>query len=178
MAGLKAGDGVRIVEREVSQEDTKNGVYFRHFGGLTGVVDKVYEDGSVCVDVDIDSLDSDMRKRHLQMQEAERKRWLESLSEEGRGRLSAEQRQLRIAYKILVLAGDVEPFKGAPKPRPEKKSVEVSGSQDSAARSGPARAPEPDVTEAAAASEEPKRVSSADLEAMSEAYLQSLNKDQ
>jgi hypothetical protein len=94
MAATKAGDRVMIVTREVTSDDQKTGLYFSYFGGLTGTIDRAYDDGSVCVDIDLDSMTDDMRERHLAMQEAERQRWISNLSDEVRNRLSAEQKQL------------------------------------------------------------------------------------
>ena len=71
---VKAGDKVVIVSREVTSDDAKSGLYYAYFGGLTGTVDRVYPDGSVCVDVDLESLSEDARRRHFDMQEAERQR--------------------------------------------------------------------------------------------------------
>ncbi|MCX6344237.1 MAG: hypothetical protein NT018_04090 [Armatimonadetes bacterium] len=112
MAELKTGNGVMIKTREVTPEDIKSGLYFLYFGGLVGKVDRIYDDGSVCIEVDIDSLSKEARSRHLAMQEAERRRWLENLSGEARNRLTPEQRQLRISYKLLVSKKDLEPHKG------------------------------------------------------------------
>ena len=73
MAAFKAGDRVRIVTRDVTPEDVKSQLYFAYFGGLTGTVDRTYDD-TVCVDVDLQSLTDEMRDRHVSMQEAERQR--------------------------------------------------------------------------------------------------------
>ena len=117
MANFKTGDGVRIKTRELTADDSKTGLYYPFFGGLEGVVDCVYDDGSICVNVDIETLGEEARKRHLAMQEAERKRWLEGLSGEARARLSEEQRRLKISYKLLVSKNDLDPRKGENKPK-------------------------------------------------------------
>ncbi len=194
MAAVKAGDRVQIVTREVTNEDQKSGLYYSYFGGLTGTVDRVYDDNTVCIDIDLDSLSEETRERHLQMQENQRKKWLDSLSGEVRNRLTAEQKQLRISYKLLVGHNDVVPYKGD-KPRSDKKSTKTeSGDESSAANEGPARAPEPgagqkdgppaveevqeQVTEARsakkAAEEASRRLSEADLAAREEEYLKQI----
>lgn len=174
MATFKPGDGVIIKTREVTPEDTKSGLYYRYFGGLTGTVDKVYDDGTVCVNIDIDSLSSDARDRHLAMQESERKRWLDGLSGEARNRLTEEQRRLKISYKILVSMNDLESFKGG-KPKGESSAkAEAAESSPESDRKGPARAPDPGQA-APAVNEEPvKRLSEADLAAKEEEFLRSL----
>ncbi len=186
MAAIKAGDRVKIVSREVTDEDEKAGLYYSYFGGLTGTVDRVYEDKSVCVDIDIDSLEDEMRKRHLEMQEAERKRWLANLSGVMRSRLTAEQRQLSMSYKLLVSKNDLEPHKG---PKPKRKPViESADSEDipAAEEKGPARAPDPtadartappeseDLQEETEELADATRLSESDLAAKEEEYLRSL----
>ncbi len=154
MAGIKAGDAVMIRSREVSGEDTRTGLYYSHFGGLYGTIDRVYDDGSVCVEIELDSLDDEMRKRHLAMQEAERKRWLSNLSGEMRNRLTAEQRQLKMSYKLLVSKNDLESRKGG-KPKSNQ-------SADS------------DEPESAQAETTSGRLSEADIAAREEQHLRSL----
>ena len=106
MASYKTGDRIIINSRETTVDDEKSGLYYKHFGGLTGVVDRLYDD-SVCIHVDLESLSNDMKKRHDEIQEFERKRWLSSLSDEARNRLNAEQKKLKISYKILVSINDI-----------------------------------------------------------------------
>ena len=188
MAAMKSGDRVKVVSREVTGEDEKTGQYYSYFGGLTGTVDRIYDDRSVCVDIDTESLEEEMRKRHLQMQEAERKRWLANLSGEMRSRLTGEQRQLTMSYKLLVSKKDLEPHKGG-KPK-SKPASEGADSEDASAvrKKGPARAPDPKAAAKAAppASDdvedvtdteeqtEAKRLSESDLAAKEEEYLRSL----
>jgi len=173
MASLSAGDRVEIQAREVNADDEKSGLYYSYFGGLTGTVDTVYDDGSVCVDVDLESLSQEARDRHLAMQEGERKKWLDGLSGEARNRLTPEQKQLKLSYKILVSKKDVIQTKGG-KPgggKSRSKSVAEDSDAPSAAPKGPARAPEP---EARAEEPAPKRVSEDDISKAEEEYLRSL----
>lgn len=176
----KAGDSVRIVGREVTAEDVKSGLYYSCFGGLMGSIDRVYDDGSVCVDIDLDSLTDEMRARHLSVQESERKRWLDGLSDEMRNRLTAEQKQLRMNYRILVSVKDVEVVKGGKPSGTRAKSDAKPTDSDPAGKEGAPRAPTPAATDASelreAAHEEepsPKRLSEADLQAAEEAFLRS-----
>ena len=105
---VKTGTKVRITKREVTAQDTADRLYFSYFGGLTGTVDHGYDDGSVCVDVDLESLSPEARARHTQMQKAENERWLNSVSAEAKRKLTPEQRKLKISYKILVSQADLE----------------------------------------------------------------------
>mgnify|MGYP005842069291 CR=1 FL=1 len=191
MAAVKAGDRVSIVTREVTLDDDKTGLYRSYFGGLAGTVDRVYEDGSVCVDVDVESLPAEVRDRHLAMQESERKRWLENLPGEVRSRLTAEQRQLTMSYRILVSKKDIEPLKGGTTRRtaaPKDEAAEAGANSEPAEHKGPARAPEPMASSAARASaaaepageteeEAARRISEAELNAAEEQYLRSLRKE-
>ncbi len=172
---FKAGDRVKIAAREVTADDEKSGLYYSYFGGLTGAVDAIYGDGSICVNVDLESLTAQARDRHLEMQEAERKKWLDGLSGEARNRLTPEQRQLKLSYKVLVSKNDLEPAKGG-KPEGGKKSAKpAEKTEDDApsARKGPARAPDP---KQAPGEDEPptRRPSAEDLAKAEEEHLKSL----
>ena len=164
---LKAGDRVQIASRPVTSEDEKTGLYFSYFGGLTGAVDRTYDDGSVCVEIELDSLTDDMRKRHSQMQETERKRWLEGLSGEVRNRLTPEQRQLTMAYKLLVHKKDLEPSKGG-----KPKSAAPNPENTAQATDTEPPLPKPEKKEP-----QPERLSAADLAAKEEEHLKSLQKN-
>ncbi len=180
MAELKTGNGVMIKTREVTPEDIKSGLYFLYFGGLVGKVDRIYDDGSVCVDVDIDSLSKEARSRHLAMQEAERKRWLENLSGEARNRLTPEQRQLRISYKLLVSKNDLEPHKGLDKPKIDPKAIaEVADESYDTETEGPAESSDLDIlSEVDNEEETTNRLTEADLAAREEEFLKSLQEKQ
>lgn len=174
MAAFKAGDRVKIVNREVNIEDTKTGLYYAYFGDLTGKVDRVYDDGSVCVDIDIDALSRDAQERHFAIQEIEQKRWLENLSGEVRSRLTEEQRKLKMSYKILVNIKDVEPYKGD-KPKGGKEKASTNSDATAENEKGADTAPNKQQSDAAEATA--KRLSESDLAAAEEEYLKSLKKD-
>ena len=71
-----------------------------------------------------------MRKRHLGIQEAERRRWLESLSDEMRNRLTAEQKQLKISYKILLSAKDLTTEIPARETKPQAREAKPKDSDE------------------------------------------------
>lgn len=174
MASVKAGDRVRLVQREVTAEDLKTGLYYEYFGGLTGTVDRAYDDRSVCIDVDLDSLEQAARDRHVAMQEAEKKRWLDSLGQEARSRLTPEQQRLTMSYKILVNGKDLEPFSG---PRPSGDAVK--GKRKAAAAETealPKSVDKSESTDKVSSKQDdetaPKRLSRTDLDAAEEAMLQ------
>lgn len=176
----KAGDSVRVVDRETTADDAKSGLYYSYFGGLEGSIDRVYDDGTVCVDIDLASLTEEMRKRHLAVQEGERKRWLDGLSDEVRNRLTAEQKQLKMNYRILVSAKDVEVTKGGKPSGTRAKSEAQPAGTEPAERKGAPRAPTPAASSSSQPAEppdieesSPRRLSEADLEAAEEAFLRS-----
>ncbi len=180
---IKAGDRVTVVSRDVTAEDQKSGLYYAYFGGLTGRVERIYPDGSVCVDVDLESLSEEARARHLAIQESEQQRWLEGLSDEVRNRLTPEQRQLKMSYRILVSKEDLrvtatikssdkdskKVASGEPKTAKTKSASKDQAKQDNKLQNKNKkeddRKPQP---------EKPGRLSEADLAAAEEAYLRSL----
>lgn len=197
MAAVKAGDRVHVIKRPVTADDAKTGLYYEYFGGLTGTVDRVYDDHSVCIDVDLESLQPAAQQRHAEMQEAERKRWLEGLSNDVRSRLTPEQQKLKMSYKILVGAKDLQPLAGGgpakptKQPKPESKPEIKAPDKPVPKASGPAkaaqdpkmssaRAPAPPkpaapVRQTRPASEEPpKRLSQAELDKREQEFLESL----
>ena len=113
---FKEGDQVKIIDREITPSDAKNGTFYAYFRGLAGVVDRMY-DKEICVRVDPETLPEDVLKRHLDVQESIKRKWLNGLSGEARNRLTAENKKFELAYTILVQSTDLEKVKsGEPKP--------------------------------------------------------------
>jgi|GEM_PF-774350 len=108
---VKEGDYVRIVPRECTAADLKAGTFYRYFCGLCGIVDHIYDDKEICVRVDLDTLPDEIRQRHIEIQESIKKKWLNSLSAEGRNRLSPEEKRFELSYTILVQSADLEKVK-------------------------------------------------------------------
>ncbi len=110
---LASGTPVRIADREAGAADTKSGLFYPYYKGLTGTVTKDYADGTVSLSVDADSLPDEIRKRHQTGTEAMRTKWLEGLSDEARNKLSAAEKKFSLRYSILVGADDLT-VTGAP----------------------------------------------------------------
>jgi len=125
---FKPGDRVKVVERPMTTADAKSALFYDYFCNLTGTVSKVYEDGTLTVDIDLDSLPEDIRRRHHEIEEAVRRRWLDGLSEENRDKLSEKESTVKLEYKILIAEADlIELGKGATPARPKSKpTVTVS----------------------------------------------------
>ncbi len=106
-AAIKEGDRVQIVARSTTAEDAKSSLYYAYFSGLTGTVQKVYETDEAAIEVELDALPEGVAQRHNDVQEAMKTRWLEGLSEEGRNRLTDQERAFRLRYTVLVATRDI-----------------------------------------------------------------------
>lgn len=104
---LRAGDRVRIVDRPATPQDAKSGLYFGHYRGMIGRIQKVYGT-EVAVEVELDALPEDIWKRHMQVRDQMRERWLEGMSPDARRKLTPEQKQFDLRYVVLVGAQDLE----------------------------------------------------------------------
>ncbi|MDX1931094.1 MAG: hypothetical protein SFU56_00665 [Capsulimonadales bacterium] len=106
MSKFKEGDRVVVVARTQTAGDIKSGLYFPHYAHLRGVVLKVFgEEASVLIDRD--ALPSEIRMRHEETEVSERRRYLDRLSEEVRGRASERERNFRLNYAVLVSLNDL-----------------------------------------------------------------------
>ena len=114
------GAPVRLADRDTSAADTKSGLFYPYYRGLTGTVAKLYSDNTAAVAVDPDSLPEDIRKRHQAGTEAMRQKWLDGLSDEGRNKLSAAEKKFSLRYSLLVSLTDLTP---AEAPEPSRKSL-------------------------------------------------------
>src|SRR5215467_2896340 len=108
MANFKAGDRVRVISREQTEEDLKAQIYFPFYGGLIGTVQKAYDKGEVAVEIDQESLTKELRKRHDDVRDQMKTKWLEGLSEEGRTKLTEREKDFKLRYVILVSMADLE----------------------------------------------------------------------
>ena len=117
---LTEGAPVRLADRDTSAADTKSGLFYPYYRGLTGTVAKLYSDNTAAIAVDPDSLPEDIRKRHQAGTEAMRQKWLDGLSDEGRNKLSAAEKKFSLRYSLLVSLADLSP---ADAPEPSRKSI-------------------------------------------------------
>lgn len=115
----KAGDRVKIVEREVNREDRQSFLYFRHMAGLTGTVQNYYGEDEVAVKIDPDNFTDTISATHKEAVKRMRAKFLDSLGEEQKRRLSKEERRFDAHHILLIHADDL--VKGPPAP----KSVQV-----------------------------------------------------
>jgi hypothetical protein len=134
MTSFKPGDRVKITDREITAADTKSSLYYDYFRNLTGTVQHIYEDNTICVIVDQDSLPDSVRIRHLEIEEAARNRWLHNLSQEQRDKLSEADKSLHLSYNILVGADDLLPGGKAKSATRAKADIQKAGKSASASK--------------------------------------------
>lgn len=72
---IEVGEMVQVVDRAATPADVKGGLFYNHFRNLTGVVDRVYADGALCIIVDYASLRSDMLSRLKRAERVIKPRW-------------------------------------------------------------------------------------------------------
>lgn len=102
------GERVEIVDREANADDVKSGLFYNHFRGLTGTVQKIYATEEIAVEIEQESLMEAVAARHIDVQETMKAKWLDGLSEEAKSRLTDKERDFRLHYTLLVHARDLK----------------------------------------------------------------------
>ena len=108
MSNWKEGDRVRVVIREVSEEDRKKNRYFSHMAGLIGSVQQVYSENEIAVRIEPESLSSVSADVHTNATLRMRKKFLDPLSEEQKKILTKEELEFDAHYVLLVHGQDLE----------------------------------------------------------------------
>lgn len=108
MAKVKEGDRVRVVTRELTDQDKKVYSFFEHMQGMRGVVENVYSTDEVAVKVDLDCLPKVPADVHKAATKGMRDRFMENVSEEARKQLTKEELEFVPHYMILVRSDDLE----------------------------------------------------------------------
>ena len=138
MSKVKVGDRVRVLSREATEDDAKTGSYFGFFGGLTGTVSKIYNTSEVAVEIEPESLTKEIRKRHDDIRDQMKTKWLDGLSEEGRSKLTEREKDFVLRYMILVKMEDIGIAGAKPAP-PAKPAVQPTVAPEADEAGGPAR---------------------------------------
>ncbi|MEI6915367.1 MAG: hypothetical protein WCL39_09570 [Armatimonadota bacterium] len=123
---LKEGDTVQVVDREVTANDEKTQTFFNHYRNLQGVLEKLYDDGMATVIVAVETLPEEIRVRHANLTDTAKNKWLDSLSNEARNKLTADEKQFYMRYSILLAAQDLIRLGGKP---PKAKITEPTESE-------------------------------------------------
>ena len=106
IASVKEGQTVKFIPRDASKE-ARPVPYYDFYTGLNGKVVKVYDDGTVALVVDRASLPVDALQRHEKSEQDMRDKWMRSLSEDDRSKLTEAQRAFSLRYTLLVSASDL-----------------------------------------------------------------------
>ncbi len=107
MAKWKEGDHVRVIAREVTDEDRKKNRYFEHMAGVSGLVQNVYNDAEIAVRVDPESMSKITRDVHTKATERMKDKFLEGLPQEQKRNLTEEELDFKAQYVLLVQADDL-----------------------------------------------------------------------
>lgn len=133
---FQEGDAVQIADRDPVAADTKSQLFYTHYRGVRGTLSKLYADGTALVIADTDTLPADARTRHTDGTDAMRRKWLDGLSEEGRGRLSAAEKKFALRYSVLVSQSDLRAGDGT-----EAQTSVPAATTDTAGQAGADAAP-------------------------------------
>ncbi len=126
MAIWKEGDRVQISDREATADDTKTGLFYNHFRGLTGTVQKLYGE-EVAIEIEEQSMLDTVATRHEDVQEQMRTKWLDTLSEDAKSRLTDNEKNFRLRYTVLVAVKDLQkPTATALAPRKTLAEIEAA----------------------------------------------------
>ncbi len=106
-AKIAEGDAVQIADRDTTAADTKSGLFYPHYRGLTGTLTKLYGDGTANITVDPESLPAEIRARHQAGTTAMRQKWLDGLSDEARNKLSGAEKKFSLRYSLLAGVSDL-----------------------------------------------------------------------
>ena len=105
---LSEGDRVRIKAREVTEDDRKNNRYFDHMAGLTGVVQNIYGEKEIAVQIDPDSLSKVSKDVHKEATNRMRQKFVENVSEVQRKELTKEELEFDTHFMLLLDSSDLE----------------------------------------------------------------------
>ena len=120
---FNVGQAVRLADHEpVTGPDAKPVPFYDFYRNLLGTVAKVFDDGTVSVSVDRESLPKELRQRHENCEQRDRDKWLDRLSDEERNRMSAAQKKFSYRYTLLVAATDLLPAGAKPAAEPSQRT--------------------------------------------------------
>lgn len=108
MANWKEGDRVRVVTREVTEDDRKANCYYTHMAGLVGIVQNTYAEDEIAVKIDVPSLSKVTGTVHSESTRRMREKFLNSVSEEQKKQLTSEELSFNPHYMLLCRSADLE----------------------------------------------------------------------
>ncbi|MEN6370820.1 MAG: hypothetical protein ABFD64_02305 [Armatimonadota bacterium] len=107
MPSLKIGDRVKITDRDMTLADVKSGQYYDYFRNLTGTIERIYDDNTACINVEMESLPEGVLNNHQSIEDSVRNRWISGLGVEQKEKMRETDRQLALRYNILVNVSDL-----------------------------------------------------------------------
>jgi hypothetical protein len=110
MTTWKEGDRVRVISREVTEEDRKTNRYYEHMAGLVGVVQNVYNDTEIAVKIDPEFMTKVTGDVQREATNRMREKFASNISEEQKKQLSKEELEFEAHYVQLVQGQDLEKF--------------------------------------------------------------------
>ena len=124
-ASIVEGQTVKFIPREANSE-ARVVPYYDFYNNLTGTIAKVYPDGTAAVIIDRSSLPVEARERHEKSERDMRDKWMKSLSEDDRNKLTDIQKQFNLRYTLLISASDLIDIDAAQPAIPEKASKKLT----------------------------------------------------
>ncbi len=95
--------------------EIESSTFFPHYGGLEGEVTRLFDNGEVAIRINRDLLPEGISKMHKHIEGRIKTKFMDSLSEEGRKRLTPEEKAINLSFQVLVKVDDVEGAKSTPK---------------------------------------------------------------
>jgi hypothetical protein len=108
MPTWKEGDRVRVISRQVTEEDRKANRYYEHMAGLVGVVQNVYSDTEIAIKIDPEFMTKVTADVQREATNRMREKFANNISEEQKKQLSKEELEFEAHYVQLVQAKDLE----------------------------------------------------------------------
>jgi hypothetical protein len=105
---LNEGDRVRIVQREVTEDDRKTNRYFDHMAGLIGSVQNIYGEKEIAVRIEPETLSKASREVHKEATSRMRAKFVDAVSEVQRKELTKEELEFDTHFMLLVDSKDLE----------------------------------------------------------------------
>lgn len=102
---------MRVVTRDVTEDDRKKFRYYEHMAGSVGTVQNVYVNNEIAVKVDLDSLSKVTSDVHKESTRRMREKFLAAVSEDQKKQLTKEELDFEAHYMLLVDGNDLERVK-------------------------------------------------------------------
>lgn len=105
---LKEGERVRIVTREVTADDRKEGRYYAHMGGNVGVIQRIFSEEEVVIVVDAETVAEPAKSVMEAATKRLNQKFAENATEEAKSKLTPEELKFPVNYVVLVQSSDLE----------------------------------------------------------------------